>query len=85
MLWGRKTHQAAAFVARLQLEVGGDFAAQVRLAYRLTTSRGATDAEISRATAFVDKLKTKHQLSAEQALQQFGLFMLNLNEFVYLD
>jgi mono/diheme cytochrome c family protein len=77
--------QAQVFADRLKREAGNDLAAQVKLAYRLTTNREATETEVARAREFVGKLETKYGLSHDKALQQFSLFMLNLNEFVYLD
>jgi hypothetical protein len=77
--------QAQVFADRLRQEAGDDLAAQVKLAYRLVTSRDASEAEVARVQDFTETLKTKHGLSQEKAMQQFSLFMLNLNEFVYLD
>jgi hypothetical protein len=77
--------QAREFAHRLQREAGDDLAAQVRLAYRLCTSRDATEGEIARIQQFVERLETQHQQTPQQARQQFALFMLNLNEFLYLD
>ena len=76
--------QAAAFAERLQEEAGDDLASQVQLAYRLTTSRAASEAEINRARELVGKMEDQG-LSPRKARQQLGLFMLNLNEFMYLD
>jgi hypothetical protein len=77
--------QARVLAERLQREAGDDFVEQVKLAYKLTTSRPPTEAEINRAREFVDRLQTEHGLSREKALQQYSLLMLNLNEFLYLD
>ena len=77
--------EATALVDRLRREAGDDLTSQIKLAYRLITSREATDRDIERATTFVDRLQSKHGLSNRAAMQQFCLFMLNLNEFVYLD
>ena len=44
----------------------------------------ASEKEIERAESLIAKLE-KQGLSREKALQQFGLLVLNLNEFVYLD
>lgn len=77
--------EAAALAKRLKREAGDDVTKQIQLAYRLCTSREATDRDLERAKNLIDRLQTKHSLSPEAAMQQFGLFMLNLNEFVYLD
>jgi len=77
--------EAAEFAKRLQREAGDDVTKQIKVAYRLCTSREATDRDIARASGFIEKLQAEHHLSPAAAMQQFGLFMLNLNEFVYLD
>jgi mono/diheme cytochrome c family protein len=77
--------EAAEFAKRLKREAGDDTAAQIKLAYRLVTGREAKESDLARAREFIGKLQSKHQLSSDAAMQQFGLFMLNLNEFVYLD
>jgi mono/diheme cytochrome c family protein len=76
--------QAALFAQRLQKEAGEDLKSQINLAYQLAASRTASGKEIERAQSLITKLE-KQGLSREKALQQFGLFVLNLNEFVYLD
>jgi mono/diheme cytochrome c family protein len=76
--------QAAIFAQRLQQEAGDDLKSQINLAYQLAASRKASEKEIERAESLIAKLE-KQGLPRERALQQFGLFVLNLNEFVYLD
>jgi len=77
--------QAAALAARLKREAGDDRAAQVRLAWRLTTSREATRDEVAQSLDLMDSLEREEGIAAEQSLTHFCLVMLNLNEFVYLD
>jgi hypothetical protein len=77
--------QAAAFAQRLWRESPGGLEQQVRLALRLTTGRVPADAELRKDLDFIDELRTKHKLSADDALKQYCLLALNANEFVYLD
>ena len=77
--------QAIQFAKRLRKEAGMDVQQQVPLAYRLALNREPDQAMIRRGLALIEALKTKHELSADKALEQFCLMTLNLNEFVYLD
>jgi mono/diheme cytochrome c family protein len=77
--------EAKAFANRLKKEAGASPESQVRLALRLALSREPTSEEITRGISFMQTLKTKHNVTAETALDQFALLVLNLNEFVYLD
>jgi hypothetical protein len=55
------------------------------LAYRLALCREPDPALIERGLRLIDVLQKKHGRSADQALDQFCLMALNLNEFMYLD
>lgn len=77
--------QAAAFAERLKKEAGDDLDVQIKLAYRLTTSREATEQDLERARKLVAIYEAKHGQSRDLALAKFCLFMFNLNEFLYLD
>jgi hypothetical protein len=86
MLNGKFLHdQAAAFAARLRREAGDDRRAQVARALRLAILRQPDDREIERGLKLMDSLQQNHGTSDEAALKYFCLFVLNLNEFVYLD
>jgi mono/diheme cytochrome c family protein len=86
MLNGKFLHdQAEAFAARLRREAGDDRRAQVKRAMRLAILREPHEREIERGLALIESLKQKHGASDEAALKYFCLFVLNLNEFVYLD
>lgn len=76
--------QAAIFADRLKKEAAEDLKSQIRLAYQLAASRAANEKEIDRATNLIARME-KQGLSHEKTMQQFGLFVLNLNEFMYLD
>jgi hypothetical protein len=77
--------QAAALAERLRREAPGDLTAQVRRGLRLAVARAPGDDEVRRDIAFVRDLQERQHLSAEEALRQYALLLLNLNEFVYLD
>ncbi len=77
--------QAQKFANRLMREAGMDANQQVALAFRLALSREANASEIERGLKLLTNLKEKQGLSTDQALQQFCLMVLNLNEFCFLD
>ena len=77
--------EADKLAARLKREAGEDVRAQVGLAWRLVTGRGASGAEVARGVELIDALKQKDGASPDVALKYFCLLALNLNEFVYLD
>jgi len=79
------TSQATEFAARLRREASGDVRAQIGLALRLALCREPDPSSIERGLALIDDLERKHGQSADQALAQYCLMVLNLNEFVYLD
>jgi hypothetical protein len=86
MLNGEFTQeQAAALAERLRREAPGDLTAQVRRALRLTAARVPGEDEVRRDMDFVRDLQERQRLSAEEALKQYALLLLNTNEFVYLD
>jgi hypothetical protein len=76
--------QAALFAADLR-HSGPDRAAQVRLGLFRATQRQPTAAEVERGVALIDRLRSKHGLPVDEALRNFCLLGLNLNEFIYLD
>ena len=83
--------QAAEFAKRLRKEVGDKLEgtakveAQVTLAYRLALGHEPGKALVQRGLKLIDALQQKHGQTVDQALNQFCLMVLNLNEFVYLD
>ena len=77
--------QAREFAGRLKKEAGDDTSRQVALAYRLALCREPDQPLIARGLKLIDAMQTRHGLSADQALDQFCLLVLNLNEFMYLD
>ncbi|HEY2841636.1 MAG TPA: PSD1 and planctomycete cytochrome C domain-containing protein [Pirellulales bacterium] len=86
MLNGDFAHeQAAALAARLRREAPNDLPRQVRRALRLTLSAPVEPRKVEQGLLLIDTLQTKHGLSADNALQDFCLMALNLNEFIYLD
>jgi len=81
--------QARVFAARVRGEAGGpdaaDVPAQVRRALEIALVRPATDAEVARGVALVDRLDDADGVSPGRALELFCLMVLNTNEFAYLD
>ncbi|MEY3173480.1 MAG: hypothetical protein RLZZ436_1394 [Planctomycetota bacterium] len=77
--------QAALFADRLRKEAPGNPEGQLRLGLRLAFSREADDQEIRRGMLLCERLQQKHGLTSEQALNNWCLFVFNLNEFIYVD
>ncbi|WP_261361683.1 PSD1 and planctomycete cytochrome C domain-containing protein [Rubinisphaera sp. JC750] len=76
--------QADVFAARLRAE-RDTLAEQVERGWNLAVSRQPEADEMERSLALIDSLQTKHNLSKEESLKYFCLFLLNLNEFVFVD
>ena len=77
--------QAVEFAKRLRKEAGNDVKKQVADGFRLALCREPDQALVERGLKLIDALQKKHGKSADQALDQFCLMVLNLNEFMYLD
>jgi hypothetical protein len=77
--------QAAFFAERLSQDAGNSPESQIATALKLTMSREATPEEIQRGLALISRLKERHQMNDQQALTWYCLFVLNLNEFLYVD
>jgi hypothetical protein len=77
--------QAARLAERAVNEAGSDARNQISRALELALNRSAADDEITEGLALVERLEKHHGVSPRQALRQWCLTVLNLNEFVYLD
>jgi hypothetical protein len=77
--------EAAKLAERLTREAGTDVREQIKLAWRLTTGRQATAAEVARGAGMIDAMLKRDGATQDVALKYFCLLTLNLNEFVYLD
>ena len=77
--------QAAAFAEDLMRRYGESLETQVREALRRVTQRLPAEEEVQEGLDLITHLQQKHQISSVEALRQFCLLALNLNEFVYLD
>jgi hypothetical protein len=81
--------QARVFAERVRREAGGpdaaDVPSQVRRALEIALVRPATDAEVDRGVALIDRLDDTDGVSPSRAMELFCLMVLNLNEFAYLD
>ncbi|WP_020474814.1 PSD1 and planctomycete cytochrome C domain-containing protein [Zavarzinella formosa] len=85
MINGEFTNEAATELANRLKKEAPNLEDQLRRAVRLATGRTPTEAELKADLTFVKKLQTEAKLSAEDALRQYCLMTLNLNEFVYVD
>ena len=77
--------QATAFANRLRQEAPGEIRQQMQLAFRLALCRDIRDEEAARGQQLLQTLQQKHGMSADQALQWYCLYVLNLNEFVFIE
>lgn len=77
--------QAKVFAVDIQKAVGDEPEVQVRLVLRRVVQREPTAKEVERGVAFMTRLREERKRSAADALRDFCLLALNLNEFVYLD
>lgn len=77
--------QARVLAEYLRKKAGPGELGQVNLALSRVMQREPTKKEIDRGLALILKMKKKHGLSHDEALQRFCVVALNLNEFVYLD
>jgi hypothetical protein len=77
--------QARILADDVRQKAGGEPAAQVRLVLRRATQREPSGSEVERGVAFLAKMRARHGVSAQEALRNFCLLALNLNEFVYLE
>jgi mono/diheme cytochrome c family protein len=77
--------QARIFADTLRQKAGPDPQKQVRLALWRVFQREPTPKEVSRGVRLMADMQMQHGVRAEEALVQFCLIALNLNEFLYLD
>jgi mono/diheme cytochrome c family protein len=77
--------QAAAFASLVAAEVPDDSAGQVSMALQRVMQRAPTNAEIQRGVDFIRHAETDDDIDRKEALRQFCLIALNLNEFLFLD
>ena len=76
--------EQAGHLAARALDQPGDTPARVRWLYAATLSRPATDAEVTRATAFLTEQATAHGGDEQKAWHDLGHAFFNLKEFLYL-
>jgi hypothetical protein len=77
--------QAGDFAKAALVMAGSDPMAQVTFVLRRILQRAPTQSEIDRGLKFLATTQQNEKVSAEEALRQFCLLALNLNEFVYLE
>ena len=57
----------------------------IRTAYQWATCRAPSEAFVARCRSMLKRLQQEHGLSPRDALEQYCLLVINLNEFAYLD
>lgn len=77
--------QAAILAKRLEKEAPSSLEDKVILACRLTTGRQPNEAQLKGDLKLIQDLIKDHQMTQEVALRQFCLFIINTNEFFFLD
>ena len=77
--------QSGYLAQRVTADAGSDLTTQVAHALHLVLGRPADDESVDAGLRLIATYRDKHGLTAEQALQQYCLMVMNLNEFVYLD
>jgi hypothetical protein len=77
--------QAQLFVDAALRHAGDQPADQVRFVLRRVLQREPTPAEIDRGLTFINAIRETDKVAATEALRQFCLLALNLNEFVYIE
>jgi hypothetical protein len=81
--------QARVFADRVRREAGGpdvaDMQACVKRAIEIALVRPATAEEVTHGLDLINRLEMTEGISPGRSLELFCLFVLNLNEFAYLD
>jgi hypothetical protein len=77
--------QAKLFADAAKKSAGDDAAKQVAFVLRRATQREPKQAEIDRGVKFIATVQETDKGTADEALRQYCLLSLNLNEFVYLE
>lgn len=77
--------EAGVFAEYLQRQAPDHVSKQVKIALNRVTQREPTSDEIARAVALIDSLQEEEGLEPIEALTNFCVVALNLNEFFYLD
>ena len=77
--------QAEELAKRLKAEAGEGIDDQIVRGFQWVFARNPNSTEIARAKELIDELMAEHHLTQDQAMNYFGLFLFNLNEFVYVD
>jgi mono/diheme cytochrome c family protein len=67
------------------LAADAEMAARVRRAIEMALVRPATDEEVAKGVALVDRIEEQDGVGPSRAFELYCLLVLNLNEFAYLD
>ena len=76
--------QSGIFAENLRAQ-GGTTEQHVRTALSRVLQRTPTSDEVQRGTDLINRLKAEYDMESDEALRNFCLIALNLNEFMYLD
>lgn len=86
LLHGEFLQTHAEYLAeRVKNEVSGDLPTQVGHTLRLALQSEPAEETLAESQQLVQRYLNQYHLSPDEALRQFCLLVLNLNEFVYLD
>lgn len=77
--------QAKVFADSVVEQAPEDLATQIDLVLSLVTQRDPSADEIERGMAFVQQVMDDDRVDVNEAIRQFCLIALNLNEFLFLD
>ena len=77
--------QAKVFADSVMEQAPEDLTTQVELVLALVTQRAPTSAEVERGVTFVKQVMADDRVDVNEAVRQFCLIALNLNEFLFLD
>ena len=77
--------QSTAFAESIAREVPQDIPGQVRATLLRVLQRIPSETEVQRGVDFIRAVQSEDQRDRQEALRQFCLITLNLNEFMFLD
>jgi hypothetical protein len=77
--------QAELFANEVVRQGGRELPRQVEFVLRRTLQRNPSADEVRRGVQFIERLRRDHALAPHDALRQFCLVALNMNEFIYVE
>ena len=86
LLNGEWINQQASLIAkRLEHDAANDLSQQMQLAARWILGRSATPEELAEGKTLIEKLRNQAGQDVSVSLANYCLYLLNLNEFLYID